>query len=70
MAAAGTTLLGGDQRQVDSICNEVGLEQQAVLLALVREVVRLAGETRLEVIRGVEDEVRVVIQVDDRRQIS
>ena len=47
-----------NKRQVDGVGDEVGVQQQALLLALVGEVVRLAVEALLEVVRGVEDEVR------------
>ena len=50
VAAAGTALLGGDQRQIHRVGDEVGLEQQALLLALAREIVGLAGEAVLEII--------------------
>ena len=32
--AAGATLLGGDQRQIDRVRNEIGAQQKTVLLAL------------------------------------
>ena len=48
--AARAALLRGDQRQVDRVGDEVGVEQQAALLALVGEVVRLAVEALLEVV--------------------
>ena len=50
--------------------DEVGLQQEALLLALGAEVVGLAGEALLEVVLGVEDEVDVLVEVDDRRRIG
>ena len=64
MAATGAALLGGDQRQVDGVGDEIRREQEAVLLALGGEIIRLAGEAVLEVIVEVEDEILVVIEVD------
>ena len=49
-AAAGAALLRRYQRQVDRVGDEVGVEQQPLLLALVGEVVRLAVEALLEVV--------------------
>ena len=42
--------LARDQRQVDRVGDEVGLQQQALLLALGGEVVGLAVEAALEVV--------------------
>ena len=56
-AAARAALLGRDERQVDRVGHEVRVEQQALLLALVGEVVGLAVEAVLEVVLRVEDEV-------------
>ena len=70
MAAAGAALLGGDQRQVDGVRDEVGIEQETLLLALGREVVRLAGEAVLEVVFRVEYEADVVVEVDDDRAVG
>jgi len=39
------------QRQVDGVGDEIGLQQQALLLALGAEVIRLAVEAALEVVR-------------------
>ena len=50
--------------------DEVGIEQQPLLLAAVGEVVALAGETVLEVVGRVEDEIRVAEGVDDRRRVG
>ncbi len=66
VSAARAALLGGDERQVHRVRHEIGLQQQALLLALVGEVVGLAGEARLEVVRRVEDEVDVFVEVDHR----
>ena len=68
--AAGAALLGLDQRQVDRVGDEVRVEQQALLLALGREVVRLAVEALREVVGRAEDEVDVVVEVDDRRGVG
>ncbi len=56
-AAARTTLLGGDQRQIDGIGNEIRRQEEALRLGLGREIIRLAGEAVLEIVRGVEDEI-------------
>ena len=70
VAAAGAALLGLDQRQVDGVGDEVGLQQQTLLLALVGEIVRLAGEAVLEVVARVEYELDIVIEVDDRGPVG
>ena len=70
VAAAGAALLGADQRQVDRVGHEIGGEQEALLLRLRREVVRLAVEAVLEVVGRVEDEIDVVIEVHHRRRIG
>ncbi len=70
MAAAGAALLGADQRQVDRIGHEIGHQQQALLLALGAEIVGLAVEAVLEVVRGVEDEVDVLVEIDHRRRVG
>ena len=64
MATARAALLGGDERQVHRIRHEVGGEQEALLLALGREIVRLAVEARLEIVLRVEDEIRVAKHVE------
>ena len=58
------------ERQVDRVGHEVGVEQQAALLARVGEVVRLAVEAILEVVARVEDEVEVAERVDDHRRVG
>ena len=70
VAAAGAALLGGDQRQVDRVGHEVGLEQEAVLLVLGGEVVGLAVEAVLEVVVAAEDEVDVLVEVEHRRRVG
>ena len=70
MAAAGAALLGGDQRQVDRVRHEVGLQQEAVLLVLGGEVVGLAVEAALEVVVAAEDEVDVLVEIDHRRRVG
>src|SRR4029453_13659371 len=44
VAAAGAAFLGGNERQVDGIGDEVGLQQESDLLAFGAVVVGLAGE--------------------------
>jgi len=66
VAAAGPTLLGGDERQVDGVGDEIGLQQETDLLALGAEIVGLAGEAVLEVIGRVEDEIDIVIEIEHR----
>ena len=56
--AARAALLGREERQVDRVGDEVRVEKQALLLALVGEVLRLAVEALLEVVLRVEDEAR------------
>ena len=63
-------LLRADERQVHRVGDEVGLQQQPLLLALVGEVVGLAGEAALEVVRGVEDEELVLVEVHHRRRVG
>ena len=70
MAAARAALLRLDQRQVHGVGDEIRLHQQALLLALVGEIVRLAVEAALEVVRRVEDEFGLLEDVDQRRQVG
>src|SRR5687767_4340077 len=70
MAPARAALLGGEERQVDGVGDEVRVEQQPFLLALVREVFRLAGEALLEVVIAVENEIQVAERVDDDRRVG
>ena len=70
VAAAGAALLGGDQRQVDGVGDEIGLQQEADLLALGAEIVGLAGEAVLEVVVEVEDEIEVLVEVHHRGEVG
>ncbi len=70
MAAAGAALLGGDQRQVDRIRHEIGLQQEARLFALGAVIVGLAGEAVLEVAGVTEHEIEIVVQVDDGGRVG
>ena len=70
MAATSSSLLGRDQRQVDGVGDEVGVQQQALLLAAVGEVVALAGEPVLEVVRGAVNEIGVAERIDDDRRVG
>ena len=70
MAAARAAFLGADQRKIDRIGHEVGVEQETLLLALVAEIIRLAGEAALEVVLRVEDEFRLFIEVHHRRRVG
>ena len=69
VATAGTAFLRRNQRQVNGVGDEVRLQQQAVLLVLGGEVVRLTGEPPDEVVRGVEHELGLVVEVDHRRHV-
>src|SRR5256885_919356 len=68
--AARAALLGGNERQVHGVGDEVRLEQEALLFALVAEVVRLAGKTVLEIVFRVEYELDILIEVDDRGPVG
>src|SRR5262249_28730571 len=68
--AAGTAFLGRDQREIDGIRHKIGLQQKADLFALGAEIVRFSGETILEIIAEIEDEVRLLIEVDYRRKVG
>ncbi len=70
MAPSRAALLRGDERQVHGVGDEIGVEEQSLLLALAGEVVGLAVEAILEVIPGVEDEVDVAESVDDRWRVG
>src|ERR1700689_4266964 len=70
MAAAGAALRRGDQRNVDGIGYEIRRQQKALLLALGGEIIRLAGETVFEVVFGVEDEIEVFVEIDDRWRVG
>jgi len=70
VAAAGAALLGGQQRQIDRVGHEIGARQEAVLLGLRREIIRLAGKPVLEIVRTVEDEIEIVVAVDHRRRVG
>src|SRR5262245_7928427 len=64
VAAPGAALLGADQRQIDRICDKVRVEQEALLLALWTEVIGLPGETVLEIVVRVENELDIVELID------
>ena len=68
--AARAALLGGDQRQIDRVRHEVGLEQEAVLLILGGEIIGLAVEAVLEVVVAAEDEIEILVEIDHRRRIG
>src|SRR5579883_1266830 len=70
MAAARAALLGADERQIDRIGDEIGAEQEAVLLALGAEIVGLAVETALEVVVATENVIDVLVKIDHRRRIG
>ena len=70
MAAAGTALGRGDQRNIYRIGHEIRRQQKALLLAFGGEIIRLAGEAVLEVVFGVEDEIEVFVEIDDRRRVG
>jgi hypothetical protein len=70
VAAASPALLGADQRQVDRVSDEIRLQQQAPLLTLGAEIVRLAIEAILEVVVAAEDEVEILVEIDHRGRIA
>ena len=70
VAAAGAALLGRDQRQVDGVGDEIGLQQEAHLLALGAVVVGLAGEAALEIVPVIEHEIDIVIEIDHGRRVG
>ena len=57
------TSLGRNERQVHRIGNEVRRQKEPFGLRLGREIIRLAREAVLEIIRRIEDEIRIVIEV-------
>src|SRR5690349_21627648 len=67
MAATGSALLGGDERQVDRVGHEIRLQQQALLFALGTEIVWLAVEATSEVVLRAEHEVDILVEIDYRR---
>ena len=70
MPAAGAALLRREQGQVDRIGDEVRVQQQPLLLALVGEIFRLAVEALFEVVVGVEDKIEIAEGVDDDRRVG
>src|SRR5262249_5997026 len=70
VSAAGATLLGRDQRQVDGISHEIGLQQEPHLFSFAAVVIGLAGETIFEVVQVIEHEIDVVIEIDDRWRVG
>ena len=69
MATACTSLLGRNEREIDRIGDKVSVEQQSFLLALVREVFRLAVKTIFEVESGIKDKPGVTKRIDHHRSI-
>ena len=67
--AAGATLLGRNQRQVDGISHEIGLQQEAHLLTFAAVVIRLAGKAILEIVRVTVHELDVLIEIDYRWRV-
>ncbi len=70
VAAPRAALLRRDERKVHRVGDEVGVEEEPFLLALVGEVVGLAAEAVAEVVLRVEHEVEVAEGVDDRRRVG
>src|SRR5258707_14491237 len=70
VATAGAALLGADQRQVDRIRDEIGDEEEALLLAFGAEIVGLAVEAVLEDVLAIEDKLSVLVEIDHRRRIG
>jgi hypothetical protein len=58
------------QRQINRIGNEIGMQQESDLFAMRGEIIRLAVEAVFEVVRKIEDELGIVIQVHDRRPVG
>src|SRR5215510_13026657 len=68
--APGAALLGADQRQIDRVCDEIRVEQEALLLSLGTEVIRLPGKTVFEIVPRVENELDIVELIDHDGAIS
>src|SRR5215831_3605037 len=70
MPATRASLLRRDQRQVDHIGHEIRGQQKSLRFGLGTEIVRLASEAVFEIVLCIEDEIRVVIKVHNRRRIG
>src|SRR5205823_15052037 len=61
VAAARAAFIGGNERKVDRIGNEVCVEEQTFLLSFVCKVIRFAAEALAKIVLGPKDEIDIAI---------